>query len=123
MRAKGGSAFLVLRQDGASTVQALHFKDKENPEESKRYGTWRLGMKTCSPHAAPFAGADVLAIFYITIESSFFEVQKLLLRVCGSIAPGNAGFVDIYCLVMSRIYACGISRSSPGVLDVSDGVG
>eukprot|EP00903_Cladosiphon_okamuranus_P012906 g12050.t1 len=36
VRGKGGSAFLVLRQDTASTVQAVHFKDKENPEDSKR---------------------------------------------------------------------------------------
>lgn len=36
VRAKGGSAFLVLRQDGAYTVQGLHFKDKGNPEDSKR---------------------------------------------------------------------------------------
>ncbi|CAM9909829.1 unnamed protein product [Scytosiphon promiscuus] len=36
VRGKGGSAFLVVRQDTASTVQAVHFKDKENPEDSKR---------------------------------------------------------------------------------------
>lgn len=37
VRGKGGSAFLVVRQDTVSTVQAVHFKDKENPEDSKRY--------------------------------------------------------------------------------------
>lgn len=36
VRGKGGSAFLVVRQDTESTVQAVHFKDKENPEDSKR---------------------------------------------------------------------------------------
>lgn len=36
VRGKGGSAFLVVRQDTASTVQAVHFKDKDNPESSKR---------------------------------------------------------------------------------------
>lgn len=36
VRGKGGSAFMVLRQEGAYTVQALHFKDKTNPEVSKR---------------------------------------------------------------------------------------
>ncbi|CAN0381171.1 unnamed protein product [Pylaiella littoralis] len=36
VRAKGGSAFLVVRQDTVSTVQAVHFKDKENPQDSKR---------------------------------------------------------------------------------------
>ncbi|CAM9298818.1 unnamed protein product [Discosporangium mesarthrocarpum] len=36
LRAKGGSAFLVLREHGVATVQALHFKDKENLEESKK---------------------------------------------------------------------------------------
>lgn len=37
VRGKGGSAFLVVRQDTASTVQAVHFKDKENVEDSKRW--------------------------------------------------------------------------------------
>lgn len=37
VRGKGGSAFLVVRQDTVSTVQAVHFKDKENVEESKRW--------------------------------------------------------------------------------------
>lgn len=36
VRGKGGSAFLVVRQDAVSTVQAVHFKNKENPQESKR---------------------------------------------------------------------------------------
>ncbi|CAM9440522.1 unnamed protein product [Ectocarpus sp. 4 AP-2014] len=36
VRGKGGSAFLVVRQDTASTVQAVHFKDKENVADSKR---------------------------------------------------------------------------------------
>eukprot|EP00904_Undaria_pinnatifida_P002120 jgi/Undpi1/11909/HiC_scaffold_4.g01608.m1 len=36
VRGKGGSAFLVVRQDTVSTVQAVHFKDKANPEDSTR---------------------------------------------------------------------------------------
>uniref|UniRef100_A0A7S1UCM0 aspartate--tRNA ligase n=1 Tax=Phaeomonas parva TaxID=124430 RepID=A0A7S1UCM0_9STRA len=36
VRAKGGSAFLVLRQGAFNTLQALFFKDKEQPEMSKR---------------------------------------------------------------------------------------
>ena len=36
IRVKGGSCFLVLRQDSFDTVQACYFKDKENPEESQR---------------------------------------------------------------------------------------
>lgn len=36
IRVKGGSCFLVLRQDSFNTVQALFFKDKEDPEGSKR---------------------------------------------------------------------------------------
>lgn len=44
VRGKGGSAFMVLRQDGAYTVQALHFKDKENPDVSKRYWCICTGM-------------------------------------------------------------------------------
>lgn len=43
VRGKGGSAFLVVRQDTASTVQAVHFKDKENPEDSKRW-VWVCGL-------------------------------------------------------------------------------
>mmetsp|Transcript_40052 Transcript_40052/g.96649 ORF Transcript_40052/g.96649 Transcript_40052/m.96649 type:complete len:601 (-) Transcript_40052:2310-4112(-) len=36
IRVKGGSCFLVLRQDSFNTVQACFFKDKENPEFSKK---------------------------------------------------------------------------------------
>ena len=36
VRSKGSSAFLVLRQGAFTTVQACLFKDKENPDESKR---------------------------------------------------------------------------------------
>lgn len=35
IRVKGGSCFLVLRQDSFHTVQGVFFKDKENPEKSK----------------------------------------------------------------------------------------
>lgn len=36
IRVKGGSCFLVLRQNSFDTVQACYFKDKENPEESQK---------------------------------------------------------------------------------------
>jgi len=36
IRGKGGSWFLVLRQDSFHTLQACYFKDKENPEESQK---------------------------------------------------------------------------------------
>jgi len=36
IRAKGGSCFVVIRQDSFHTVQAVYFKDKENPEESQK---------------------------------------------------------------------------------------
>merc|ERR1719223_1273125 len=36
IRVKGGSCFLVLRQNSFDTVQALFFKDKEDPEGSKK---------------------------------------------------------------------------------------
>jgi len=36
IRVKGGSCFLVLRQDSFDTVQACFFKDKENPEQSAK---------------------------------------------------------------------------------------
>lgn len=36
IRVKGGSCFLVLRQDSFHTVQAVYFKDKENPERSQK---------------------------------------------------------------------------------------
>jgi hypothetical protein len=35
LRAKGNACFLVIRSEGMFTVQALHFKDKEDPEPSK----------------------------------------------------------------------------------------
>lgn len=36
IRVKGGSCFLVLRQDSFHTVQAVFFKDKEDPEGSQK---------------------------------------------------------------------------------------
>lgn len=36
IRVKGGSCFLVLRQDSFHTVQAVFFKDKEKPEQSQK---------------------------------------------------------------------------------------
>lgn len=36
IRVKGGSCFLVIRQDSFNTVQAVFFKDKENPEFSQK---------------------------------------------------------------------------------------
>ena len=36
IRVKGGSCFLVLRQNSFDTVQACFFKDKENPEQSAK---------------------------------------------------------------------------------------
>jgi aspartyl-tRNA synthetase len=36
VRAKGNACFIVLRSKGLYTVQGLHFKDKENVEDSKK---------------------------------------------------------------------------------------
>ena len=36
IRAKGGSCFLVLRQNSFDTIQACYFKDKENPDRSTK---------------------------------------------------------------------------------------
>lgn len=36
IRVKGGSCFLVLRQDSFHTIQACYFKDKEHPDESQK---------------------------------------------------------------------------------------
>lgn len=36
IRVKGGSCFLVLRQDSFHTIQACYFKDKTQPEESQK---------------------------------------------------------------------------------------
>ncbi len=36
IRIKGGSCFLVIRQDSFHTIQCVYFKEKENPEKSKR---------------------------------------------------------------------------------------
>ena len=36
IRAKGGSCFLVLRQNSFDTIQACYFKDKENPDRSNK---------------------------------------------------------------------------------------
>jgi len=36
IRVKGGSCFLVLRQNSFDTIQACFFKDKENPDQSEK---------------------------------------------------------------------------------------
>ena len=36
VRAKGNACFMVIRSGAFNTVQACHFKDKENPDESKK---------------------------------------------------------------------------------------
>jgi len=36
IRVKGGSCFIVLRQDSFNTLQACYFKDKENPDQSAK---------------------------------------------------------------------------------------
>ncbi|KAL7520680.1 hypothetical protein ACHAWX_005802 [Stephanocyclus meneghinianus] len=36
IRVKGGSCFLVLRQNSFDTIQACYFKDKQNPEQSAK---------------------------------------------------------------------------------------
>ena len=36
IRVKGGSCFLVVRQNSFDTIQACFFKDKENPEKSAK---------------------------------------------------------------------------------------
>jgi len=45
IRVKGGSCFLVLRQDFFYTVQACSFKDKEDPERSQKL-IWYLKILT-----------------------------------------------------------------------------
>jgi aspartyl/asparaginyl-tRNA synthetase len=44
IRVKGGSCFLVLRQDAFNTVQACFFKDKENPDQSKKMVNYLKGL-------------------------------------------------------------------------------
>jgi aspartyl/asparaginyl-tRNA synthetase len=44
IRVKGGSCFLVLRQDSFHTVQACFFKDKENPEFSQKMIRYLKGL-------------------------------------------------------------------------------
>ena len=51
VRSKGSSAFLVLRQGAFTTVQACLFKDKENPDESKRMLKVRARARARAPVA------------------------------------------------------------------------
>ena len=61
VRAKGGSAFLVLRQGAFHTLQACYFKDKEDPEGSKRMLKYLGGLSAESvvDIAGTLAAADV----------------------------------------------------------------
>ena len=44
VRAKGNACFMVVRSGVFNTVQACHFKDKENPDESKKMIKYAGGL-------------------------------------------------------------------------------
>lgn len=44
VRAKGNACFIVLRSNSFYTIQAVHFKDKANPDDSKRLISFASGL-------------------------------------------------------------------------------
>ena len=72
VRAKGSQCFLVLRQGSFDTVQAVVFKDKENPEASKRFLKWlgELPLESIVELEGTVVAADVKACSRSDLEIS-----------------------------------------------------
>ena len=70
VRAKGSQCFLVIRQGSFQTVQAVHFKDKANPEASKRLLNWLgdLPLESVVEIQGTVVGADVKACSRSDVE-------------------------------------------------------
>lgn len=79
IRAKGGSCFLVLRQDSFNTVQACYFKDKENPEASKKMMKYlkSLTEESIVDLEGTLSEADVRSCSVKTVELSIKRIHSV----------------------------------------------
>lgn len=80
IRVKGGSCFLVLRQNAFETVQGVYFKDKENPELSQKMIKY---LKTLTPESiiqmegTIVGGATVRSCSVETIELNIERIHTV----------------------------------------------
>lgn len=79
IRVKGGSCFLVLRQDSFHTVQACYFKDKENPEESQKMIRYlkSLTEESIIDIQGTLASADVKSCSVQTVEMNIERIHSV----------------------------------------------
>jgi OB-fold nucleic acid binding domain len=78
VRAKGNALFLVIRTGTFHTVQACHFKDKSDPEESKKMMKYasNLSLESIVDIMGTIATADVKSCSLSTVE---LHIQKVSL--------------------------------------------
>lgn len=76
VRAKGNALFLVIRTGSFHTVQACHFKDKSDPEESKKMMKYasNLSLESIVDIMGTIAVADVKSCSMSTVE---LHIQKV----------------------------------------------
>jgi len=76
VRAKGNACFIILRSGSFYTTQACHFKDKENPEESKGLIKYAAGLalESIVDIMGVVASADVKSCSQNNVE---IQIQKL----------------------------------------------
>jgi lysyl-tRNA synthetase class II len=76
VRAKGNALFLVIRTGTFHTVQACHFKDKSDPEESKKMMKYasNLSLESIVDIMGTIATADVKSCSLSTVE---LHIQKV----------------------------------------------
>lgn len=76
VRAKGNALFLVIRTGSCHTVQACHFKDKSDPEESKKMMKYasNLPLESIVDIMGTVAAADVKSCSLSTVE---LHIQKV----------------------------------------------
>jgi aspartyl-tRNA synthetase len=79
IRVKGGSCFLVLRQDSFHTIQACYFKDKENPEQSQNMIKYlkSLTLESVIDLEGTLQEADVKSCSVQTLELAINRVHAV----------------------------------------------
>lgn len=79
IRVKGGSCFLVLRQDSFHTIQACYFKDKENPEESQKMLQYlkTLTVESVIDLQGTLVAADVKSCSVQSLEVSIRRIHAV----------------------------------------------
>jgi aspartyl-tRNA synthetase len=79
IRVKGGSCFLVLRQDSFNTVQATFFKDKENPEASQKMLKYlkSLTVESIIDLEGTVVGADVRSCSIQDVELQIGRIHSI----------------------------------------------